>query len=435
MPEISSIVSREILDSRGNPTVEAEVLTTSGSWGRASIPSGASTGKYEALEVRDGEESRYLGKGVRAAVLNVEQVIAPELMGRTVTDQGYLDQLMIDLDGTDAKEKLGANAILAVSLACARAAASHLQIPLYQYIGHIGGLHACQIPLPMMNILNGGAHADNSIDIQEFMVLPVNGENFQDILRMGVEIFHHLGRSLKGRGLFTSVGDEGGYAPNLDSDEQALEVIVEAIEKAGYRAGQDVLLALDVAATELWDETSQLYVFRNSNRPGMHANELIDLYARWCDRYPIFSIEDGLAEDDWEGWQALTQTLGPTVQLVGDDLFVTHPARLRTGIDQGAGNSILIKLNQIGTLTETLQTVEIAKKAGFTTVISHRSGETEDTFISDLAVGCAAEQIKTGSGSRTDRISKYNQLLRIEEELGSASMLAPAPGAFSGKMR
>ena len=432
MPSISSIVAREILDSRGNPTVEAEVLTTSGGWGRAAIPSGASTGKHEALEIRDGEESRYLGKGVRAAVSNVEQVIAPELMGRTVTDQAHLDQLMINLDGTDAKEKLGANAILAVSLACARAAASYLQIPLYQ---HIGGLHACQLPLPMMNILNGGAHADNSIDIQEFMVLPVNGANFQDILRMGVEIFHHLGRSLKGRGLSTSVGDEGGYAPNLDSDEQALEVIIEAIEKAGYRAGQDVLLALDVAATELWDETSQLYVFRKSNRPDMNASDLIDLYARWCDRYPIFSIEDGLAEDDWEGWQALTQKLGPTVQLVGDDLFVTHPARLQAGIDQGAGNSILIKLNQIGTLTETLQTVEMAKKGGFTTVISHRSGETEDTFISDLAVGCAAGQIKTGSGSRTDRISKYNQLLRIEEELGSASMLAPVPGAFAGKMR
>ena len=432
MPEISNIISREILDSRGYPTVEAEVLTTSSGWGRASVPSGASTGKHEALEVRDGEESRYLGKGVRAAVSNIEQVIAPELIGQPVTDQAHLDQLMIDLDGTDAKEKLGANAILAVSLACARAAASYLQIPLYQ---HIGGLHTYQLPLPMMNILNGGAHADNSIDIQEFMVLPVNGANFQDILRMGVEIFHHLGRSLKGRGLSTAVGDEGGYAPNLDSDEQALEVIIEAIEQAGYRAGQDVLLALDIAATELWDETSQNYVFRKSNRPDMNAGELIDLYAQWCDRYPIFSIEDGLAEDDWEGWQALTQKLGSTVQLVGDDLFVTHPARLRAGIDQGTGNSILIKLNQIGTLTETLQTVEMAKKGGFTTVISHRSGETEDTFISDLAVGCSAGQIKTGSGSRTDRISKYNQLLRIEEELGSVSMLAPAPGAFSGNMQ
>ncbi len=430
MPEIRAIVSREILDSRGNPTVEAEVLTASGGWGRAAVPSGASTGKHEALEVRDRQDSRYLGKGVQAAVSNIEQVIAPELIGCSVTEQADLDQLMIDLDGTDSKEKLGANAILAVSLACARAAASYLEIPLYQYLD---GMHAHQIPLPMMNILNGGAHADNSVDIQEFMVLPVGASSFSETLRMGVEIFHHLGRSLKDRGLSTSVGDEGGYAPNLDSDEQALEVIIESIEKAGYRAGRDVLLALDVAATELWDETSQSYRFRKSHRADMSASELIDLYSQWCSRYPICSIEDGLSEDDWEGWQVLTEQLGSAVQLVGDDLFVTNPARLRRGIDQRAGNSILVKLNQIGTLTETLKTIEMAKQHDFTTVISHRSGETEDTFIADLAVGCAATLIKTGSGSRTDRISKYNQLLRIEEELGSAATLAPAPGVLSGR--
>ncbi len=421
MPNISEVAAREILDSRGNPTVEAEVVTESGAWGRAAVPSGASTGKHEALEVRDGDKTRYLGKGVRRAVKNVDQMIAPELLGRMVTEQARLDQAMIDLDGTESKEKLGANAILAVSLACARAAASYLDTPLYQYIG---GVRANLMPVPMMNILNGGAHADNSVDIQEFMVVPVGGANFRQTLRIGVEIFHHLGKTLKGRGLSTTVGDEGGFAPNLTSDEEALQVISESIEGAGYQVGRDVLLALDIAATELWDEASGTYLFKKSKKPALDSAGLIDLYSEWCDRYPICSIEDGLAEDDWDGWQALTQRLGSRVQLVGDDLFVTNSSRLQRGIREGAANSILIKLNQIGTLTETLRTIELAHDRGFTTVISHRSGETEDTFISDLAVGCRSGQIKTGSASRIDRIAKYNQLLRIEEELGPSGTLS-----------
>ncbi len=421
MPVISEVVAREILDSRGNPTVEAEVLTESGAWGRAAVPSGASTGRHEALEVRDPEETRYLGKGVRRAVHNVNRLIAPELVGRTVTEQALLDHIMIDLDGTESKENLGANSILAVSLASARAAATYLGAPLYQYLG---GVRANLMPVPLMNILNGGAHADNSVDIQEFMVVPVGGATFSQTLRIGVEIFHHLGRTLQRRGLSTTVGDEGGFAPNLASDEDALQVILESIESAGYQAGQDALLALDVAATELWDEPSGTYLFRKSKRPALDSAGLIDLYSEWCDRYPICSIEDGLAEDDWEGWQALTQRLGSRVQLVGDDLFVTNPSRLKRGIREGAANSILVKLNQIGTLTETLRAIELAHESGFTTVISHRSGETEDTFISDLAVGCRSGQIKSGSASRTDRIAKYNQLLRIEEELGPSGALS-----------
>lgn len=432
MPEITSIVSREILDSRGNPTVEAEVLTASGGWGRASVPSGASTGKHEALEVRDGDKSRYRGKGVKTAVSNIEKFIAPKLIGQNVTNQSNLDRIMIELDGTATKNKLGANSILPVSLACARSAASHLSIPLYQ---HIGGPNVCQVPLPMMNLLNGGAHADNSVEIQEFMVVPANGSTFQEILQMGVEVFHYLGQLLKKQGLSTSVGDEGGYAPNLDSDEQGLELILESIEKSGFHPGRDMFLALDVAATELWDNHSKNYRFRKINRQVMTSNDLIELYAQWCKNYPILSIEDGLAEDDWEGWRSLTEKLGSDIHLVGDDLFVTNLSRLKQGIEQGAGNSILIKLNQIGTLTETLETVEMAKKHGFTPIISHRSGETEDTFISDLAVGCSASMIKAGSGSRTDRICKYNQLLRIEEELGSFSLLAPKPNVSSGKSK
>lgn len=408
---ISYIFAREILDSRGNPTLEVEVWLESGDMGRAAVPSGASTGAYEAVELRDGDKERYLGKGVLNAVDNVNEVIGPELIGLDVTDQIGIDQLMIGMDGTPNKAKLGANAILGVSLAAAKAAANYFGMPLYQYIG---GVNAKELPVPMMNILNGGAHADNNVDIQEFMVLPVGAATFAEGLRMGAEIFHNLKSVLKSKGLNTAVGDEGGFAPSLKSNEEALSVIMEAIEKAGYKPGQDVFLGLDVAATEMYKDGK--YVLEGEGVT-YSSDEMIAFYTRWVDKYPIISIEDGLSEDDWEGWAKITQTLGKRVQLVGDDLFVTNTERLSRGIKEGVANSILIKVNQIGTLTETLDAIEMAKRAGYTAVVSHRSGETDDTTIADLAVATNAGQIKTGAPSRADRVAKYNQLLRIEEEL------------------
>jgi enolase len=419
MSEIEIIVAREILDSRGNPTVEAEVVTEEGFLGRAAVPSGASTGEHEALEMRDGDKDRFLGKGVTKAVKNIEEIIAPALEGRSVLEQLELDQTMLELDGTENKKKLGANAMLAVSLAAARAAADTVGLPLYQYLG---GVNACVLPVPMMNILNGGAHADNNVDFQEFMIMPAHADSFAEALRMGVETFHCLKKVLGSRGYNTSVGDEGGFAPNLKSDEEAVEVVLEAIEKAGYTAGKDILLALDVAASELFDGSS--YVFKKSGGAKKSAEEMVALYDSWIQKYPIYSIEDGLSEDDWAGWKLLTEKLGTRVQLVGDDLFVTNPKRLQRGLHENIANSILIKLNQIGTLTETLRTIELAKIHGYTNVISHRSGETEDSFIADLAVATNAGQIKTGSASRTDRVAKYNQLIRIEEELGEQAIFA-----------
>lgn len=412
MTIISDVFAREILDSRGNPTLEAEVWLEDGTVGRAAVPSGASTGAYEAVELRDGDKGRYLGKGVVKAVENVNEVIGPELIGMDVTDQIGIDQLMIELDGTPNKGKLGANAILGVSLAVAKAAANYFGLPLYQYIG---GVNAKELPVPMMNILNGGAHADNNVDIQEFMVLPVGADSFSEGLRMGAEIFHNLKAVLKARGLNTAVGDEGGFAPNLKSNEEALAVIIEAIEKAGYKPGQDVFLGLDVAATEMYKDGKYHLAGEGVTYT---ADEMIAFYQKLVDKYPIITIEDGLSEDDWEGWAKLTETLGKKVQLVGDDLFVTNTQRLSQGIQKGVANSILIKVNQIGTLTETLDAIEMAKRAGYTAVVSHRSGETDDTTIADLSVATNAGQIKTGAPSRTDRVAKYNQLLRIEEELG-----------------
>ncbi|UCF39183.1 MAG: phosphopyruvate hydratase [Acidobacteriota bacterium] len=420
MSFIESIIGREILDSRGNPTVEAEVMTDEGVIGRAAVPSGASTGEHEALEMRDGDSGRYLGKGVIQAVTNIDETIAPALIGMSVLDQIEVDQVMLAIDGTENKKNLGANAMLAVSLACARAGADTLGLPLYQ---HLGGVNASHLPVPMMNILNGGAHADNNVDFQEFMIMPFNTASFAEALRMGVETFHHLKKVLSSRGYNTAVGDEGGFAPNLKSNEEAVEVILEAIEKAGYTPGEDIVLTLDVAASELYDGSGS-YVFKKSGGAKLSAEGMVELYGKWIESYPIYSIEDGLAEDDWAGWKQLTDALGRKVQLVGDDLFVTNPKRLQRGIDEGIGNSILIKLNQIGTLTETLQTIELAKVNGYTNVISHRSGETEDAFIADLAVATNAGQIKTGSASRTDRVAKYNQLLRIEEELGEQAVFA-----------
>lgn len=410
---IIDVFAREVLDSRGNPTVEVEVWTENGVFGRALVPSGASTGAFEAVELRDGDKSRYLGKGVLKAVENVNEVIAPEVVGMDVFDQVGIDQLLIDLDGTPNKGKLGANAILGVSIAVARAAANELGMPLYKYIGGVNGK---LLPVPMMNILNGGEHADNNVDIQEFMIMPVGASNFREALRMGAEIFHSLRAELKSKGLNTAVGDEGGFAPNLSSNEEALATIVTAIEKAGYKAGEEVVLALDVAATELYDKDRKVYRLEGEGRE-LTAEEMIDYYADLVEKYPIISIEDGLDEEDWEGWKLLTEKLGDRVQLVGDDLFVTNTERLRKGIEKGVANSILIKLNQIGTITETLDAIELAKVHGYTAVISHRSGETEDTTIADLAVALNAGQIKTGAPSRTDRVAKYNQLLRIEEEL------------------
>lgn len=418
MTKIENVYAREVLDSRGNPTVEAEVLLENGVIGRAIVPSGASTGAYEAVELRDGEKERYLGKGVLKAVNNVNTIIAPELAGLDALDQVAIDQKLIELDGTENKANLGANAILAVSLATARAAAEATGLPLYQYLG---GIHAKLLPVPMMNILNGGAHADNNVDIQEFMVMPVQAESFQQALRMGAEIFHSLKAVLKKKGYSTSVGDEGGFAPNLSSNEEALQTIVTAIERAGYQPGTEVALALDVASTEIYQDGSYVFAGEGVTRT---ADELIAFYEELIEKYPILSIEDGLAEDDWDGWQKLTERLGQKVQLVGDDLFVTNTKRLAQGIEQKVGNSILIKVNQIGTLTETFAAIEMAKKAGYTAVISHRSGETEDTTIADIAVATGAGQIKTGAPSRTDRVAKYNQLLRIEDQLGSVSEYA-----------
>ena len=414
MSVIELVYAREVLDSRGNPTVEVEVALESGAVGRAIVPSGASTGAFEAVELRDGDKGRYIGKGVEKAVANVNEIIAPELEGMDAFDQPAIDALMIELDGTHNKGKLGANAILGVSMAVARAAAEELGLPLFQYIG---GVNAKQLPVPMMNILNGGEHADNSVDVQEFMILPVGAKSFREGLRMGAEVFHSLKKVLSERGLACGVGDEGGFAPNLGSNREALELIVEAIEKAGYKPGDDVRLGLDVAATEMYDKETKLYDLKHEGKK-LTAEQMVDLYEEWVNNFPIVTIEDGLDEEDWDGWKVLTDRLGKKVQLVGDDLFVTNTERLERGIEAGVPNSILIKVNQIGTITETLDAIEMAKRAGYTAVISHRSGETEDTTIADLAVAVNAGQIKTGAPSRTDRVAKYNQLLRIEEMVG-----------------
>ena len=414
MSVIESVYAREVLDSRGNPTVEVEVVLESGAQGRAIVPSGASTGAFEAVELRDGDKSRYLGKGTQTAVDNVNNIIAEQLEGMESTDQPAIDALLIELDGTHNKGKLGANAILGVSMAVARASAEELGLPLFQYIG---GVNAKQLPVPMMNILNGGEHADNSVDVQEFMILPVGAKSFREGLRMGAEVFHSLKKVLSERGLACGVGDEGGFAPNLGSNREALELIVEAIEKAGYKPGDDVRLGLDVAATEMYDKETKLYDLKHEGKK-LTAEQMVDLYEEWVNNFPIVTIEDGLDEEDWDGWKVLTDRLGKKVQLVGDDLFVTNTERLERGIEAGVANSILIKVNQIGTITETLDAIEMAKRAGYTAVISHRSGETEDTTIADLAVAVNAGQIKTGAPSRTDRVAKYNQLLRIEEMVG-----------------
>lgn len=415
MSAITDIIAREILDSRGNPTIEVEVLTEEGYFGRAAVPSGASTGKYEAVELRDGDAERYLGKGVQKAVENVEEIIADHLVGEEVTDQRYLDQLMIDLDGTSNKSKLGANAILGVSLAVAKAAAEECGMPLYRYVG---GSNAHVMPVPMMNILNGGAHADNGIDFQEFMILPVGASQFSEALRMGVEVFHHLKNVLKSKGYSTNVGDEGGFAPNMKSNVEAIETVLQAIEAAGYVPGEDIMIAMDAAASEFFDEETGVYHFKKSTGDKLTPAQMVDFWTDWSKKYPIFSIEDGMAEDDWDGWKGLTDSIGKRIQLVGDDLFVTNTVRLQQGIDKGIANSILIKVNQIGSLTETINSVNLATRHSYTSVMSHRSGETEDTTIADLAVALNCGQIKTGSASRSDRIAKYNQLLRIEDELG-----------------
>lgn len=422
MSLIESIHARQILDSRGNPTVEVDVITENGVLGRAAVPSGASTGAHEAVELRDGEPE-YLGKGVKRAVENVNDILADELIGFSVFEQNLLDKIMIEADGTENKSKLGANAILGVSLAVAKAAAAELGLPLYRYIG---GVSANTLPVPMMNIINGGSHADNSIDFQEFMIMPVGAETFSDAIRMGAEIFHHLKKVLSARGLATNVGDEGGFAPNLGSDDEALEVISEAVTNAGYKVGDDIVFALDVASSEFYLQDEKVYHFKDSTGKKLTPVEMADYLADLSERYPIISIEDGMFEDDWEGWKALTTKIGDKVQLVGDDLFVTNVTRLQKGIDNGIANSILIKVNQIGTLTETIEAVSLANRNGYTAVMSHRSGETEDNTIADLAVALNTGQIKTGSASRSDRMAKYNQLIRIEEELGEV-------GKFPGK--
>ena len=415
MSVIESVYAREVLDSRGNPTVEVEVALESGAEGRAIVPSGASTGAFEAVELRDGDKSRYLGKGTQNAVNNVNTIIAPELEGLDAFDQPGIDGLLLELDGTPNKGKLGANAILGVSMAVARAAANELGLPLFQYIG---GVNAKQLPVPMMNILNGGEHADNNVDVQEFMILPVGAPCFKEGLRMGAEVFHALKKVLGEKGLACGVGDEGGFAPNLGSNREALELIVEAIKAAGYEPGKDVMLGLDVAASEMYDKETKLYDLKHEGKK-LTAEQMVDLYEEWVNNFPIVTIEDGLDEEDWDGWKVLTDRLGKKIQLVGDDLFVTNTERLERGIEAGVANSILIKVNQIGTITETLDAIEMAKRAGYTAVISHRSGETEDTTIADLAVAVNAGQIKTGAPSRTDRVAKYNQLLRIEETVGA----------------
>lgn len=418
MSLIESIHARQILDSRGNPTVEVDVVTSSGIVGRAAVPSGASTGQHEAVELRDDNEKLYLGKGVSKAIENVNSDIAEEVIGFSVFEQNLIDKVMIELDGSDNKKKLGANAILGVSLAIAKAAALESGQSLFRYIG---GVNANTLPVPMMNILNGGSHADNSIDFQEFMVMPVGADTFSESLRMGTEIFHHLKKVLKDKGLSTNVGDEGGFAPNIASNEEAIEVVLMAIEKAGFRPGEDVFIALDAASTEFYDEEANMYHFKKSSGRRVSPEEMVDYWAQWVAKYPILSIEDGMAEDDWNGWKLMTNSVGSRIQLVGDDLFVTNVNRLRRGVEDGIANSILIKVNQIGTLTETIDAVNLAHRNRFKSVMSHRSGETEDTTIADLAVALNTGQIKTGSASRSDRMAKYNQLLRIEEELGETA--------------
>lgn len=415
MAQIQKIHARQVLDSRGNPTVEVDVITSNGTLGRAIVPSGASTGKHEAVELRDGDKKNYLGKGVLQAVKNVNTIIAKEVEGINVFEQNAIDEIMRLLDGTPNKAKLGANAILAVSLATARAAAEELGMPLYRYIG---GVSANTLPVPLMNILNGGAHADNKIDFQEFMIVPAGAETFSKALQMGVEVFHHLKAVLKKKKYSTNVGDEGGFAPEIKSNEEAIETVLAAIEAAGYQPGEEIFIAMDAASTEFYDEKSKLYHFHKSNNKKLSSEEMVAHWVAWCNKYPIVSIEDGMAEDDWSGWQLLTQELGNRLQLVGDDLFVTNVNRLQKGIEENIANSILVKVNQIGSLSETIDAVTLAHRHSFTSVMSHRSGESEDTTIADLAVALNCGQIKTGSASRTDRIAKYNQLLRIEEELG-----------------
>jgi enolase len=419
--EIVKVIGREILDSRGNPTVEADVHLADGNMGRAAVPSGASTGEHEAVELRDGDDKRYLGKGTRTAAGNVSTEIGPQITGMDAADQGAVDRAMLDLDGTPNKGRLGANAILAVSMAVARAEAASQQTPLYRYLG---GVQAVLLPVPMMNIINGGAHADNSVDAQEFMVAPYGASSFAEALRMGAEVFHTLKKVLKKRGYSTAVGDEGGFAPNLKSNEEALEVVMEAIQGAGYKPGDQIGITLDPASSEFYDKAKKKYVFKKSDKSERTSEQMVDFWANWVSKYPIVSIEDGMAEDDWEGWKLLTDRIGGKCQLVGDDLFVTNTQRLVMGIQKGVANSILVKVNQIGSLTETLDAMQTAYKAGYTCIASHRSGETEDSFIADLAVATNAGQIKTGSASRTDRICKYNQLLRIEEELGASAKYA-----------
>ena len=415
MSQIAAVHARQILDSRGNPTVEVDVITTNGEMGRAAIPSGASTGKHEAVELRDNKKNEWMGKGVQKAVNNVNNIIAKEIIGLLVDEQNLIDQVMIQLDGTPNKAKLGANAILAVSLAVAKAAAAESDLSLYRYVG---GVNANTLPIPLMNILNGGAHADNKIDFQEFMIVPTGADTFSQALQMGTAVFHQLKAVLKKKGYSTNVGDEGGFAPNIASNEEAIETVLTAIEAAGYKPGKDIYIAMDAASTEFYDEKTKMYHFHKSNGKKLTSDEMVNYWASWVKKYPIISIEDGMAEDDWDGWKKLTDKLGKKTQLVGDDLFVTNVTRLKKGIDGGIANSILVKVNQIGTLTETINAVNLAKNNSYTSVMSHRSGETEDTTIADLAVALNCGQIKTGSASRTDRIAKYNQLIRIEEELG-----------------
>jgi enolase len=430
MSTIEYVEAREILDSRGNPTVEVDVYLEDGSMGRAAVPSGASTGEHEAVELRDGDKSRFMGKGVSKAVDNVNNVIGTEIEGLDALDQVTVDRTMIELDGTENKGKLGANAILGVSMAVARAAADHLDLPLYKYLG---AYHSSVLPVPMANILNGGSHADNSVDFQEFMVMPVGAESIREAVRMVAEIFHNLKGILKDGGYSTNVGDEGGFAPNLKSNEEAVEVILKAVDKAGYKMGDQVMIALDPASSEFYDASKKKYVFKKSDGRELSSEEMASYWAEWASKYPIISIEDGMAEDDWDGWKVLTDKIGDKVQLVGDDLFVTNTKRLSTGIEKGIGNSILVKVNQIGSLTETYEAVEMAKRAGYTAIVSHRSGETEDTFIADLVVALETGQIKTGSMSRSDRLAKYNQLMRIEDMLESAAQYAGKEAFYSIK--
>lgn len=418
MSFIESVHARQILDSRGNPTIEVDVVTENGAFGRAAVPSGASTGKHEAVELRDGDKKRFVGKGVLKAVNNVNTKIADEIVGFNVFDQNLLDKIMIELDGTANKGKLGANAILGTSMAIAKAAAIEAGLPLYRYIG---GVSANTLPVPMMNILNGGSHADNSIDFQEFMVMPVNADTFSESLRMGTEIFHTLKKVLHDKGYSTNVGDEGGFAPNIKSNEEAIEIVLKAIEKAGFKPGSDVFIAMDAASSEFYDSKTKTYSFKKSSGKKLKSDEMVDYWATWAKKYPIISIEDGMDEDDWDGWKKLTEKIGDKVQLVGDDLFVTNVTRLQNGIDKGIANSILVKVNQIGSLSETISAVNLAKRNSYTSVMSHRSGETEDSTIADLAVALNTGQIKTGSASRSDRMAKYNQLIRIEEELGEVA--------------